>query len=89
MFAGLRSGISTTNETIDSDFYSPHNNTAFGYETLRDMTSTGTATSSNNSAFGTSALHSNTTGNSNSAFGFSALGVNLTGNSNSAFGFAD
>jgi hypothetical protein len=39
-----------------------------------------------NSAFGTNALFSNTTGGLDSAFGASALASNTTGNSNSAFG---
>jgi hypothetical protein len=39
-----------------------------------------------NTAFGSFALFSNTTGTSNTAFGFSALYFNLTANQNTAFG---
>jgi Chaperone of endosialidase len=40
-----------------------------------------------NTAFGTSALFSNTTGSNNSAFGEGALASNTTGNNNTASGF--
>jgi hypothetical protein len=40
-----------------------------------------------NTAFGTGALSSNTTGTHNSAFGFSALFSNTTGFANTASGF--
>ena len=43
---------------------------------------------SSNSAFGTSALISNTTGAFNSAFGQSALALNIASTRNSAFGYA-
>ncbi len=59
------------------------NNTAFGYYAL--ASATGSA-SQYNSAFGTSALTSNTTGYSNNAFGRLALGLNTTGLNNVAMG---
>lgn len=57
-----------------------NSNTAYGYNTLR------LNTRYHNSAFGTRALESNTTGYSNSAFGSDALTRNTTGEWNAAFG---
>jgi hypothetical protein len=56
-------------------------NTAMGYQAM----SSGTNTSSENSAFGMYTLQSNTGGN-NSGFGSRALNNNTSGNNNSAFG---
>jgi len=50
------------------------------------INSTGSGNVLTNSAFGNSALFSNTTGANNCAFGFSALYFNLTGNQNTAYG---
>jgi trimeric autotransporter adhesin len=57
-------------------------NTAFGYYALSSNIVNGT----NNSAFGGSALFSNTMGSNNSAFGISALMSNTSGGYNTALG---
>jgi len=51
-----------------------------------DVTNNGGGSLASNTAFGQSALDSNTTGVDNAAFGLSALTANLTGDSNTAFG---
>lgn len=58
------------------------NNTAFGYQSLANITS-----SFNNSAFGTNALVSNTQGATNNAFGSGALQSNTLGQGNNAMGY--
>ncbi len=55
-------------------------NTAYGYEALNSNTGT------DNSAFGSLSLYSNTTGNNNAALGEAALYFNTTGSLNAAFG---
>src|SRR5215472_5847733 len=61
-----------------------HYNSAFGYFALNS--NSGNISGDNNSAFGASALISNTTGSNNSAFGVSALFRNNMGNTNTAIG---
>jgi len=61
-----------------------HYNSAFGYFALNS--NSGNISGDNNSAFGASALISNTTGSNNSAFGTSALMSNTSGGYNTALG---
>lgn len=62
-----------------------NHNSAFGYQSLKDLTTVGTTTSTENSAFGSNTLISIKAGNNNSAFGSHALCYS-NGSSNSAFG---
>jgi Chaperone of endosialidase len=62
-------------------------NTAVGYGTLYFNGSDPSMAGSQNSAFGSYALVSNTVGHYNSAFGWAALASNTDGVGNSAFGY--
>ncbi len=62
------------------------NNTAVGYEALRNNQPTSTGDGINNTAVGAEALRANTTGAYNTASGSNALRANSTGNSNTASG---
>ncbi|HRJ86566.1 MAG TPA: tail fiber domain-containing protein [Ignavibacteria bacterium] len=72
MFVGENSGNFSLNGPL---------NTAFGNNTLTDLTS-----GHSNAAFGLQALMRNTTGIENSAFGVASMTQNTTGSFNSAFG---
>lgn len=75
-------GINSGNFSMSGgDSWNASDNTAFGHETLKDLTD-----GYQNSAFGSAALYSNTSGYNNSAFGEEALFANTDGNSNSALG---
>jgi hypothetical protein len=57
------------------------NNTAMGYDSLRNTTG------ANNTGFGYNALLTNTSGTTNSAFGVNALRTSSTNSGNSGFGY--
>ena len=60
-----------------------------GAATIQGLTvGKGGGTIVSNTAFGISALQSNTTGSGNNAFGYAALQANTTGDNSSAFGYA-
>jgi hypothetical protein len=63
------------------------NNVAVGYNALFSNQPTATVNGNENTAVGTSALYSNTTGYSNTANGFQSLYSNTSGNDNTANGF--
>ena len=71
-------------DVVNSDTY---NNTASGTNALLNLQAGGGGGGNNNSAFGYSALQSNTTGYNNNAVGYFALYSNTTGIHNNALGF--
>jgi hypothetical protein len=64
------------------------NNTAVGFEALRNNQPTSTSDGINNTATGSGALRTNTTGSSNTGLGFQALFSNTTGTDNTASGLS-
>jgi len=60
--------------------------TAFGFSALQNNVYQGSGGGNENSAFGSSALFSNTTGQVNTAIGFLTLANNTTGSANTAVG---
>ncbi len=63
------------------------NNVAVGFEALYSNQPTSSASGVNNTAVGTSAMHTNTTGAQNTAIGAYALLLNTNGTSNTAIGY--
>ena len=79
-------GSSSTNTAFGVSSLSSHSgtgtNSAFGYQTLKNLTTAGGCT-----AVGTSALAANTTGNNNTAVGYGTLQGVTTGSNNTAMGW--